>query len=320
MAKIGYALSSEEHAPRDLVRNAARAEEVGFEFSLISDHYHPWLDRQGNSPFVWAVIGGIAGATTKLRLGTGVTCPIIRIHPAIIAQAAATAAEMMPGRFFLGVGTGENLNEHVLGDRWPPAPIRIEMLEEAIQLIRLLWRGDLQSHYGSYFVVENARIYTLPAEPPQVYVAASGSQAMRMAGRVGDGLISLAPDEGLLSEFGESGGRDKPRYGMATVCWAETEEKARETAYRCWPNTALKGPLSRELALPSFFEAAVSHLSEEDVAQKLVCSPDPERHVARIREYIGAGYDHVYVHQVGPDQEGFFHFYEREVLPHFNGA
>jgi coenzyme F420-dependent glucose-6-phosphate dehydrogenase len=146
--EFGYNLSSEEHSPNDLVKNAQRAEEVGFEFALISDHYHPWLERQGHSPFVWSVIGGIAHTTQRLRLGTGVTCPIMRIHPAIIAQAAATAAAMMPGRFFFGIGSGENLNEHIFGDPWPPAPVRLEMLEEAVEIIRELWTGEEISHYG----------------------------------------------------------------------------------------------------------------------------------------------------------------------------
>jgi len=170
--EIGYALSSEEHGPADLVRYAALAEERGFSYALISDHFHPWIDHQGQSAFVWAVIGAIAQATERLRLGTGVTCPTIRTHPAIIAQASATAAAMMPGRFFLGVGTGENLNEHILGDRWPEGSVRVEMLAEAIEVIRLLWQGGYQSHHGRYYTVEEARLYTLPNEPPDIMVAA----------------------------------------------------------------------------------------------------------------------------------------------------
>ena len=174
--EIGYALSSEEHAPADLVRYARLAEERGFTYALISDHFHPWTDRQGQSPFVWSVIGAIAEATERLRLGTGVTCPTIRIHPAIIAQAAATAAALMPGRFFLGVGTGENLNEHILGDRWPEGRVRLEMLEEAIEVIRLLWQGGYQSHHGTHYTVEQARLYTLPDEPPPIMVAAGQAE------------------------------------------------------------------------------------------------------------------------------------------------
>src|SRR5215211_9294726 len=199
--KLGYALSSEEHTPNDLVRHASLAEAAGFTFALISDHYHPWLDRQGHSPFVWAVIGGIAQATTRLHLGTGVTCPTTRIHPAIIAQAAATAAAMMPGRFFLGVGTGENLNEHILGEHWPPHDLRLAMLEEAVEVIRLLWQGGTQTYRGCYYVVENACIYTLPDELPPILIAASGPKAAAAAGRLGEGLISTSPQESIVEQF-----------------------------------------------------------------------------------------------------------------------
>src|SRR3954465_13378228 len=161
MAELGYALSSEEHRPNDLVRAAQRAEEVGFTFALISDHFHPWVDAQGQSPFVWSVLGGIAHATQRLRVGTGVPCPLVRVHPAIIAQATATVAAMMPGRFFLGVGSGENLNEHILGDRWPLPDERLEMLEEAVEVIRLLWQGGEQTHRGRHYTVDHARVYTL---------------------------------------------------------------------------------------------------------------------------------------------------------------
>lgn len=184
---IGYALSSEEHAPADLVRNARLAEDHGFSFALVSDHFHPWIDRQGNSPFVWSVLGGIAQSTRSLMVGTGVTCPTIRIHPAIIAQAAATTAAMMPGRFFLGIGTGENLNEHVLGDAWPEWDVRAEMLEEAVEVIRALWSGEVTSHRGRHYTVQNARLYTLPDELPLIHVAASGPRmAERPAGSATD--------------------------------------------------------------------------------------------------------------------------------------
>jgi G6PDH family F420-dependent oxidoreductase len=313
--ELGYALSSEEHPPNDLVRYAGAAEDAGFTFALVSDHYHPWIDRQGHSPFVWSVIGGIAQTTERLRLGTGVTCPTIRIHPAIIAQAAATSAAMMPGRFFLGLGSGENLNEHVLGDRWPLADERLELLEEAIEVIRLLWQGGYQTYRGSRYRVEKARIYTLPDELPPIAVAASGPVAARLAGRVGDALISVAPDEELIDAFDETGGERKPRYGQVTVCWAESEEGARRTAYEWWPNAALKGDLSQELALPEQFEEAAEMVTEDDVAEQIACGPDPERHLELIRKFDDAGFDHVYVHQVGPDQDGFFRFYREQILP-----
>jgi G6PDH family F420-dependent oxidoreductase len=316
MPEIGYALSSEEHRPQDLVRYAARAEEAGFSFALVSDHYHPWIDRQGQSPFVWSVLGGIAQVTERLRVGTGVTCPIMRIHPAVIAQAAATAAVMMPGRFFLGVGTGESLNEHILGTYWPPHDVRLEMLEEAAEVIRKLWKGRLTSHRGRHFTVENARIYTLPDELPPIYVAAGGPKTGEAAGRFGDGLISTSPDAELVQAFQSAGGRNKPRYGQAAVCWAESEEEARKTAHEWWPTTGL-GNFTWDLALPSHFEDAAYMVTEEMTAERITCGPDPQKHIEHISKFLDAGFDHVYLHQIGPDQEGFFRFYQRKVLPHF---
>ncbi len=318
--ELGYALSSEEHRPLKLVEHARRAEEAGFPFALVSDHFHPWIDRQGESPFVWSVLGGIAEATEHLEVGTGVTCPISRIHPAIVAQAAATAASMLPGRFLLGVGTGENLNEHVLGQRWPSADIRLEMLEESIEVMRRLWEGELTDHRGRYYTVEDARIYTLPEEPIRVLVAAAGKRAAELAGRVGDGFVGTAPEPELLEAFAHAGGEGKPRYGQVTVCFAPSEREARRTAYEVWPNAALKGPLAQELALPSHFEAAVQMVSEDDVAEMIACGPDPDRHVELIEKYADAGYDHVYVHQVGPDQETFLEFYGSEILPRYAPA
>jgi len=311
--EIGYALSSEEHRPLDLVRHAARAEQAGFPFALVSDHYHPWIDRQGQSPFVWGVLGAIAASTSSLRIGTGVTCPTIRIHPAVVAQAAATAAALLPGRFFLGVGTGENLNEHVLGDRWPSAAER-EMLAEAVHVMRELWRGDLWSFHGDYYVVDNARLYTLPEGRIEVVVAAGGPEAAELAAEIGDGLVATAPERELVEAYRRAGGRG-PLYGQLTVCYARTEEEGRRIAYEWWPNAGLRGMLSQELPLPSHFEQAAQMVTEDDVAEAVVCGPDPAAHVEGIARFVEAGFDHVYVHQVGPDQEGFLAFYEREVLP-----
>jgi len=315
MTQIGCTLSSEEHGPRELVRNAAAAEEAGFDFLMVSDHYHPWTDRQGHSPFVWGVLGGIAQVTERVRVGTGVTCPIIRIHPAIVAQAAATAALMLEGRFLFGVGTGENLNEHVVGERWPPIDERLDMLEEAIEVMRLLWKGGSQSHRGRYFTVQQARVYDLPDQPPPVLVAAKGDKATELAGRVGDGLIAVAPDRETVQTFESSGGSGKPRFGQVHVCWADDEATARRTAHEWWPNAAIGGELGVELPLPRHFEQAAETVDEEDVAKAVVCGPDPDRHIEALREYIDAGFDHVWVHQIGPDQEGFLRFYEQQVLP-----
>lgn len=317
MADIGYALSSEEHGPNDLVRNARRAEESGFRFALISDHYHPWVSAQGHSPFVWSVIGGIAQATDALRLGTGVTCPTMRIHPAIIAQASATAAVMMPNRFFLGVGTGENLNEHVLGIRWPPFDVRLDMFEEAIEIIRLLWEGETESYWGEFYTVEDARLFTAPDTPPPLYVAASGATMAEAAAELGDGFISTAPKAELIQAY-NGGGGDGPRIGQLTVCWAPTKDEARETVYKVWPNSALPGELSVELRTVEHFEQAVQIVTKEQASKDMPIGPNAQEHIDAIQKYLDAGYDQVYVHQIGHEQEGFFEFYAKEVLPHFH--
>jgi len=313
--EIGYTLSSEEFGPNDLVGQAATAEEAGFSFAVISDHFHPWIDRQGHSPFVWSVLGGVAQVTDRLRLGTGVTCPIMRIHPAIVAQAAATAACMMPGRFFLGVGSGEALNEHIVGRYWPPADVRLEMLEEAVSVLRLLWGGESKSHRGEHFTVENARIYDLPDQPPPILMAASGERSATLAARIADGFIGTSPDREVLATFQQEGGSRKPRYGQVTVCWAEDKEQARKTAAEWWPNKAIQGELGQELPLPRHFEQAAQMVSDAEVEAAMPAGPDPEEYLDAVRTYADSGYDHVYFHQVGPDQEGFIRFFEREVLP-----
>lgn len=320
MTQLGYALSSEEHTPNNLVHFARRAEEVGFTFALISDHFHPWVSEQGHSPFVWSVIGGIAQATEHLQLGTGVTCPTTRIHPAIIAQAAATAASMMPGRFFLGVGTGENLNEHILADRWPPHDIRLAMLEEAVDLIRTLWEGDTVSWWGEFYTVEDVRIFTLPDKLPPIMVAASGDNALATAGNMGDGLIGLAPKKEDIQRFEAAGGAGKPKYGQITVCWAESEAEAEDTVARIWPNSGLTGEMSQELRTVAHFEQAVKMLHKEDKIKHTPCGPDAQKHIEAIHKMSNAGFDHIYIHQIGPNQEGFFRFYQQEILPHFSKA
>jgi G6PDH family F420-dependent oxidoreductase len=314
-ASIGYTLSCEEFGPRELLGFARQAEEVGFDFLSISDHFHPWVDRQGNSPFVWAVLGGVAEATERIEIGTGVTCPTTRIHPAIVAQAAATAATMLEGRFFLGVGSGENLNEHVLGDRWPETDVRQERLAEAVEVIRLLWEGGLKSHRGRHYTVENARIYTLPDRLPPIIVAAAGPQATELAGQIGDGFFGLVPEREVIKQFERSGGAGKPCYGQIHVCWAEDERAAKSTALQWWPNAVVGGNLNWELPLPSLFEDAAAWATEDDVAESVVCGPDVNRHLDAVREFAEAGYDHIYLHQIGPDQGGFLRFAERELLP-----
>ncbi len=316
--RFGYALSSEEHRPAALIANARRAEEVGFDFAMISDHFHPWTDRQGESPFVWSVLGGIAASTERITVGTGVTALSVRIHPAILAQAAATVADMLPGRFWFGVGTGENLNEHVLGDAWPEHARRAAMMEEAIELIRRLWTGKLIDHHGAAYDVSRARIYTVPKELPPILIAASGPETAELAGRIGEGLITTAPEKELLDAFAKGRGRKRVasrKLGQATVCWAKDEKSARKTALEWWPTSAIPGDNGTELPLPSSFESLAELVTEDQIAEHIACGPDPEVHLAKIQPFIDAGFDHVYLHQVGPDQEGFFRFAERELLP-----
>jgi G6PDH family F420-dependent oxidoreductase len=318
MIDLGFTLSSEEFGPRELVRIAVRAEEAGFGYAFVSDHFHPWSEAQGHSPFVWVVIGAVAHATSSLRLGTGVTCPIMRMHPALVAQAAATAADAMSGRFFLGVGTGEALNEHVVGRHWPAYAVRLEMLQEAIAVIRKLWEGELVSFYGKHFTVENARIYTLPDELPALYIAASGEDSATAAGKLGDGLISTSPEKSIVSQFEKSGGKGKPRFAQMTVCWASSEKKAKQTAMKYWNTGAVAGPLKGELPLPSQMEAAAKLVTEDVLAKDVICGPDPEKHLSEIRKFAAAGFDHVYIHQVGPQQEECIGFFQREIVPHLS--
>jgi G6PDH family F420-dependent oxidoreductase len=314
MAEIGYFLSSEEHGPQALLEQAQQAEAHGMRSVWISDHFHPWLDDQGQSPFVWSVIGAI-GATTSLQVTTAVTCPIMRIHPAIVAHAAATSAALLGrGRFRLGVGTGEALNEHVLGDRWPSTDERLSMLEEAVEVMRRLWTGEQVSFEGEHYVVDRARLYTVPSEPIPVPISAFGPKATEVAARIGDGFVSTSPDKELLDAYREHGGTGPSMAGVK-VCWGPDEAKAAEVAHRLWRSSGVPGELSQELAMPAHFEQASELVTVEQVAEKFACGPDPERHVAAIRPYLEAGFDEVYVSQVGEDQAGFFEFFRDEVAP-----
>lgn len=315
MINLGYALSSEEHNPNQLIEQAIKAEKSGFTFALISDHFHPWIEQQGQSPFVWTVLGGISQKTTNLRLGTGVTCPIIRVHPVIIAQAAATSASLLEGRFFLGLGTGENLNEHVVGIGWPPINDRQDMLIEAVEIIRMLWEGDYKTYYGNFYTVEDARIFTLPKTLPDIYIAASGVKSASIAGAIGDGLISTTPQQDLVKTFEESGGRGKPTLGQLTVVVAESEEEGLDIAMQYWPIAALPGQLSQELRLPKYFEQAIQLITPDRLREHLVLGNNPEKHLEKIQQFADAGFDHIYVHQIGPNQDIFFRFYEKEILP-----
>ncbi|MFC6838161.1 TIGR03557 family F420-dependent LLM class oxidoreductase [Halomarina ordinaria] len=318
MTHIGYTLSSEEHEPNDLVDHARRAEETGFDFVSVSDHYHPWVSAQGHSPFVWGTLGGVAAATEAVDVGVGVAAPIMRMHPAVYAQAAATAAAMFDGReFFFGVGTGENLNEHVLGDHWPEHAVRLEMLEEAVAVIRKLWSGEEVSHHGEHYTVENARLFTLPEEEPPICVSAYGDRTARSAAEMGDGFWSVGPQE-TLETWADHGG-EGPRFCQLHACVAEDDETGVRTAHEQWPNSGLPGELSSVLPTPAFFEQATQMVSADDIREgSIMTGPDAQQHIDSIQTAIDAGYDHVYVHQIGDDQEAVFDLYREEVLPSFS--
>jgi G6PDH family F420-dependent oxidoreductase len=315
MTAFGMTLSSEEHGPRELVELAASAETAGFEFASISDHFHPWVSEQGHSPFVWSVLGGIASSTERLEVGIGVSCPLVRIHPAIVAQAAATTSLLFDGRFFLGVGTGEALNEHILGDHWPPPHVRRTMLDEAVHVLRRMFTGETVDHQGEFYEVENARVFDVPEQPLQIIVSGFGTKSAELAGRIGDGYWGNAPDRELLETFEQAGGSG-PRYAQLNLCWARDTEHARDTVVRVWPNAGIPGQLSQDLPTWSHFETAAKIVTKELATESVPCGPDiADSLLDSVRKYVDAGYDHLYFHQIGPDQAGFLDFWTRELRP-----
>lgn len=315
--RFGYFLSCEEYSPAELIEQAVAAERAGFEALWISDHYLPWNDEQGEASFVWAVIGAISQATS-LPVTTAVTCPTIRVHPAIVAQAAATASVLLDGKFILGVGSGEALNEHVLGDNWPATDTRLEMLEEAVDLMRQLWTGDVVTTSSKHYSVDAARIYTLPDEPPPVYVSAFGPKALELAARIGDGFMTTSPDADSVSTFKDKTG-GKPTQGGVKVAWADTEEQGVDHAYRLWANSGLPGELSQILPTPRHFEQASQLVTRDAIAESAVAGPDIDRHIGQLREYVDAGFDEVYVANMGPEYLAMIEAYGRDVLPALRG-
>ncbi|EON25693.1 MULTISPECIES: TIGR03557 family F420-dependent LLM class oxidoreductase [Nocardioides] len=311
--RFGYFLSSEEYTPQQLVEQAKLAEKAGFEALWISDHFHPWNDAQGQSPFVWSVIGAIAEAT-DLPVTTAVTCPTYRIHPAIIAQAAATSAVLLEGRFTLGLGSGEALNEHILGQAWPTAHTRLDMLEEAVDVIRQLFTGEVVRHEGRHYTVDTARIYTLPDEPPPIYISGFGPHATDLAARIGDGYITTSPDQELLTRFGEGSG-GKPAQMGTKACWAPTRDEGVEIAHRLWSTSGLPGELAQVLPSPQHFEQAAELVTPEQTGEKVACGSDVEVHIEGLRPAVEAGFDEVYVANMGPHYADMIAAYGAEVLP-----
>ena len=320
MIKLGYKLMSEEHGPAALVRNAVRAEQAGFEFAAISDHFSPWLDEQGHAPFVWPVLGAIAQATRHIGLMTAVTCPIMRYHPAIVAQAAATMAVLSDNRFVLGLGAGERLNEHVVGEGWPGIGERHERLSEAYDIIRGLLTETLSNYRGTYFSIDQATLFDRPDRAPPIIGAAGGPEAARLAGRKADGLIATQPQADLVAAY-ESAGGHGPRYAEVSMCYAASEDEGRETAYRYHRWSLAGGSAMTELPSTEAFAAASSKIPIDAITTS--CGPSPDRHIDEISKYLEAGFDHLILSQIGPDQEGFLKFFESELRPrlrHRDGA
>ena len=314
MTSFGYFLSSEEFTPQQLVEQARLAEQAGFTGLAISDHFHPWTDEQGSSPFVWSVIGAIS-QVTSLPVTTLVTCPTVRLHPAVTAQAAATSSVLTGGRFSLGVGTGEALNEHILGDPWPEYEVRAEMLEEAVEVMRRLFTGERTSHRGRYYAVQDARLYTAPDGPLPIHVSGFGPKSAELAARIGDGFVTMQPDADLVGAFREAGGTGKQVLGGLKVCWNPDRDWAVKTVHRLWPTELLPGELAQILPTPRHFEQAAELVTEQQVADALPCGDDVDEHVEAVRAYADAGFDQVFVNQIGPQYHGFFDFYRERVLP-----
>ncbi len=310
--RFGYFLATEEYTCEELIEQARLAEEAGFEALWVSDHFHPWNDDQGQSPFVWSVIGAIS-QVCRLPVTTAVTCPTVRIHPAVIAQAAATAAVLLEGRFTLGVGSGEALNEHILGDPWPPADIRLEMLEEAVGLIRELWQGDEVTYRGEHYSLDAARIYTLPDEPPPVFMSGFGPKATQVAARIADGYQTTKSDAELLGQFRK--GNTGPAQAGVKVCHAPTEDEGVELAHRLWGHSGLPGEVSQVLPSPQQFGELREAVDPEESRSSVACGPDPERHVEALEPYLELGFDELYVGNIGPHYRDMISHYGKEILP-----
>ncbi|MFN2607121.1 MAG: LLM class F420-dependent oxidoreductase [Acidimicrobiales bacterium] len=316
MTSIGYTVMGEQAGPTQLVADAVRAEELGFDFIAASDHYNPWLSEQGHSPYAWSVLGAIAHATERIDLMTYVTCPTMRYHPAVVAQKAATVQLLSGGRFTLGLGAGENLNEHVIGEDWPPADLRHEMLGEAVEIIRALFDGETVTYRGQHLDAEAARLWDLPPTPPPIGIAVSGPQSCSLAGEHADAMIAVEPLPELGQQFDAAGGRGKPRIGQVGISYDADEKAARARALDQFRWFTGGWKVMAELPGPTSFDAASKFVREEDIAGQLPCGPDVDAHVAAVKQFVDAGFTHVALVQIGGDQQGpFFDWAEKELLP-----
>jgi G6PDH family F420-dependent oxidoreductase len=316
MTQFGYTAMCEQTPVRQLVRDLVAAEQAGFDFSVMSDHYFPWLEEQGHSGYAWSVLGAAAQATQRLPLMTFVTCPIFRYHPAVVAQKAATMGLLSDGRFTLGLGAGENLNEHVTAGAWPLARVRHERLAEAVTIIRELMGGDYVNFSGRHFQVERARLFDLPESPVPIGIAVSGPESVALAGEHADCMIATEPERTLTDGFSQAGGAGKPRYGQIPLCYDLDEGAARKRARQLW-RWALPGwHVMSELPEPRSFDAASAQVTEEDIADLVPCGPDVARHVAVARQWVDAGFTHIALVQVGADhQDQFMTWAAQELLP-----
>jgi G6PDH family F420-dependent oxidoreductase len=317
MTAFGYTMMCEQSAPDRLVADLVEAEEAGFDFSVISDHYQPWLDEQGHSPYAWSVLGAAAQATERIGLMTYVTCPTLRYHPAIVAQKAATMQILSQGRFRLGLGAGENLNEHVVGKRWPTVGVRHEMLAEATDVIAALFDGDGRVNYrGRHFQVESARLWDLPSERVPIGIAVSGPKSCRLAGEKADIMIAVQPEQELGRMFDSAGGEGKPRVGQIALAYDPDRDEAVRRAYTQFRWFGLGWKVNADLPNPDSFAGATQFVTEQQVSEQLACGPDVGEHVEKIKPYLDAGFDQVALVQIGgQDQRQFIAWAQRELLP-----
>ncbi|MDN3289349.1 LLM class F420-dependent oxidoreductase [Streptomyces thermocarboxydus] len=316
MVRIGYTMMTEQAGPRELVEHVVRAEEAGFDFSVTSDHYFPWLEEQGHSPYAWSVLGAAAQATSRIPLMTYVTCPTMRYHPAVVAQKAATMQLLSGGRFRLGLGSGENLNEHVVGGGWPPVDVRHQMLEEAVEIIRALFGGGHVNHRGEHFDVESARLWDLPDQPPPIGVAVSGKRSCALAGHLADLVIATEPKPELLEMFDRHGGEGKPRVGQLPVCYDPDRGAAVERAHAQFRWFGNGWKVNAELPHPDSFASATQFVRPDDVAASIPCGSDPDDFVEAIRPYAEAGFTEIALVQIGGEsQPAYLDWSERTLLP-----
>jgi G6PDH family F420-dependent oxidoreductase len=323
MAQIGLTAALEQFHPREVVDHAVLAEEHGFSGVMAADHFQPWVPAQGEAAFVWNVLAAL-GERTEGDMGPGVTCPSFRFHPAIVAQAAATQEAMYPGRSWLGLGSGEALNEHILATYWPEAPERVTRLFEALDVIKKLFTGKDVKHDGQFFKMHKTRLWTMPEAPPPILIAAAGPVTSKRTGALADGIItpaaSLSKIEGILAKFGEgakSAGKDPdtmPKYLQMHLSWAPTDEEAWTNAMEEWPNGGMKFP-KQDIRSPFDFAEMAKMVRREDFNGRMVVSSDPDLHRAEIQKFIDAGFDKIYVHNVGRNQEEWIKVFGREVLP-----